>query len=115
MADWIRRVAAVGEHVVECFEASDGLVLAEGAEQVGKFVLWDFELAHGFCERDENRVTRSSRVAGVEFGLPLIEERERGGGVADFVAEIVGNAAVGVDVNEVLAQAARKKPCGDGK
>jgi hypothetical protein len=47
--------------------------------------------------------------------LPLIEEFERCGGVADFVAEIVRDAAVGVYVEEMLAQAAREKPGGDGE
>src|SRR5580658_788587 len=60
-------------------------------------------------------MARGSRVAGVEFGFPLIEQRERGGSVGDLVAEIVRDAAVGVDVDKVLAQAARQKPRGDGE
>src|SRR5208282_4401925 len=58
---------------------------------------------------------RSATVAGVEFGLPLIEQGERGCGIADFVAEIVGDAAVGVDVEKMLAQAAGEKPGGYGE
>ena len=46
-----------------------------------------------------------ARVAGVELVLPLIEKREGSSRVADFVAEIVGDAAVGVDVEEMLAEA----------
>ena len=57
----------------------------------------------------------SAGVAGVEFALPLIEEFEGGGGVSDFVAEIVRDAAVGVDVEEMLAQAAGQEPASDGE
>ena len=78
-------------------------------------MLGDVELADGFRESYEYRMLRSAVVAGVEFALPLIEEFERGGGVSDFVAEIVGDAAVGVDVEEMLAQAAGKEPAGDGE
>ena len=115
MADGIRGVAAIGQDVVESFEAGDGLILAEGDEQVGEFVLGNVEKADGFRERDEDGMLRDAFVAGVEFALPLVEQFERGGGVADFVAQIVGDAAVGVDVEEMLAQAAGKKPAGDGE
>ena len=87
MADGIRGVVAIAEHVVECLETCDGLILAERDEQIGKFVLGDFELAHCFGQRDEDGMFRCAVVAGVEFALPLVEQFERGGGVADFVAQ----------------------------
>src|ERR1017187_7514474 len=58
---------------------------------------------------------RGAVVAGIEFVLPLIQQLERGGGVADLISQVVGDAAVGVDVKEVLAQAAGQEPAGDGK
>src|SRR3984957_13257575 len=103
MANGIGRVVAIAEHVVESFEACDGLILPEGSEQIGEFVLRNVELAHSFSERNEDRMFRRTVVAGIEFGLPLIEKGKRGGGVSDFVTEIVGDAAVRVDVEEVLA------------
>src|ERR1019366_9289394 len=115
MADRIRGIAAIGQHVVESFEACDSLILAEGAEQVGKLVLGNGELAYGLGQSDEDRMSWSAVVTGVEFALPLIQQFERGGGVADFVAQVVGDAAVGVEVEEMLAEAAGKKPAGDGK
>ena len=115
MSDGIRRIAAVGENVVESFEAGDGLVLAEGDEEIGKFVLRDVELVDSLGQGDENRMARIALVAGVEFGLPFIEQGQGGRGVADFVAQIVGDAAVGVDVEEILAQVFGQKPGGDGK
>ena len=48
MADRIRGVAAVGEYVVESFEAGNCLVLAKGDQQVGEFVLRNVEFADGF-------------------------------------------------------------------
>ncbi len=45
MPDRIRRVAAVGEHIVEGFETGDGLVLAEGDQEIGKLVLGNFKLS----------------------------------------------------------------------
>ena len=60
VTDGIRGIVAVGEDVVECFEASDGLVLTESDQQVGEFVLWNLELADGFGEGNEYGM----------FGLP---------------------------------------------
>jgi len=45
----------------------------------------------------------------------LVEQGEGCGGVADFVAEIVGDAAVGVDVEEILAEVFREEPGGYGE
>ena len=78
-------------------------------------MLGDIELEDGFRESYEYRVLWSAGVAGVEFALPLIKEFEGGGGVSDFVAEIVRDAAVGVDVEEMLAQAAGQEPASDGE
>src|SRR5215469_15046038 len=52
---------------------------------------------------------RSSLVAGIELALPLIEQCERGSGVADLIAEIIGNSAISVDIEKVMAQAAGKR------
>jgi len=40
----------------------------------------------------------------------LIEQTQRHRFVADFIGQIVRNAAIGVDVEKMLAQAARQKP-----
>ncbi len=78
-------------------------------------MLRNVELFHRFGERDEHRMFRDALIAGVEVGLPLVEQFQRDSRVAHFIAEVVGNAAVSVDVEEVLAQAAGKKPAGDGE
>src|ERR1700691_1436793 len=60
-------------------------------------------------------MARCAGVAGIEFGLPFVEQRQRGRGVAYFVAQIVGDAAIGVDVEEILAEVFGEEPSGDGK
>jgi hypothetical protein len=50
-------------------------------------------------------VARISVVASVQLGFPLVEQCERCGGVADFIAQIIGNSTVCVDVEEMLAEA----------
>jgi hypothetical protein len=115
MADGIGGVTAVSQDVVESFEARDGLILAEGAEEIRELMFGDVELAHGFGEGNENGMARIAVVTGVKLELPLIEEGEGSGSVADFVAEIVGDAAIRVEVEEMLAEAAGEKPAGDGE
>src|SRR5690349_6563865 len=56
---------------------------------------------------------RLAFVAEVEFALPPIEELERPHGVGDFVAEVVGPAAVSVYVIEMLVKRFWKKPGDD--
>ncbi len=53
---------------------------------------------------------RLAFVAGIEFALPPIEKLERAHGFRNFVAEIVGPAAVGVDVIEMLMERLWKEP-----
>jgi len=47
---------------------------------------------------------RVSVVARVQLSLPPVEELESAGAIRDFVAEIIGPAAVGVDVVEMLME-----------
>src|SRR5580658_3410947 len=79
----------------------------------------NFELAYGFGECYENGMPRLpimiTFVARVELVFPLLQQLQRGGGVAHFVAQIVRDAAIRVEVEEVLAQVPRKKPGGDRK
>src|SRR5579872_1333671 len=42
--------------------------------------------------------------------LPFVQQRQRLRGVADFIAEIIRNAAIGVDIVEMLMQMLRQKP-----
>ena len=53
MSDRIRGVTAVGQDVVESFEAGDSLILAEGDEEVREFMFRNLELFDGFSQGDE--------------------------------------------------------------
>ena len=59
-----------------------------------------------WLERDEDGMDGALGrvVALVEHGAPGVEQAQGGGGVGDFVAEVVGDAAVGVDALEVRAE-----------
>jgi hypothetical protein len=74
-------------------------------------------LTDGFGKRDEDRMTRRGcgwigevRVAIIEFLLPEIDERQRQPDIANFIAEVVGDTAVGVDAEEMLVQTFGQKP-----
>src|SRR5579859_4544565 len=56
---------------------------------------------------------RLTFIAEVEFALPPVEEFEGAGRVRNFVAEVVGPAAVGVDIIEMLMKLFRQKPGDD--
>ena len=112
-ADGIGRVAAVGQHVLHGSKARDGLVLAKGDQQIGERLLGNRARANGLGQRNKHRMTRAAFVAGIEFATPQIEQRQRLRGVANFVAQIVGDAAVGVDGMKVRTQRLGQKPRGD--
>jgi hypothetical protein len=57
----------------------------------------------------------STGITGIELRLPLVEESKRCRRVADFITEIIGDAAISVNVQEVLAELFREEPGGDGK
>src|SRR6266496_1367265 len=46
VTNWIRRIAAVSQQVLERLISRRGLVLAKGGQQIGKFVLRNIELAY---------------------------------------------------------------------
>ena len=112
-ADGIRGVAAVAEGIGHGGETGDGLILAEGDEQIGEWLLGDVAGADRFGEGDEDGMTGLAAIAGVELFTPEVEQGEGLFGIADLVAEVIGNAAVGVDGVEVGAEAAGEEPGGD--
>src|SRR5713101_3592843 len=60
-------------------------------------------------------MARAAFIAGVELRFPLVEQDQRCLVITGFVSEIVGDAAVGIDVEEMLAQALGQKPRGNRK
>jgi hypothetical protein len=58
---------------------------------------------------------RASGVTGVQLGFPLIEQLQRSIGVADFIAQVVGDPAIRINIEEILPQFLRKKPARNRK
>ena len=61
-------------------------------------------------QRDKYGMRRAGPRSTREFLLPLVQQLERAGGIGNFVAQIVGPAAVGVDIVEMLVQARGQQP-----
>src|SRR5215470_17242921 len=98
MADRVCRIAAIAKNVVECLKPGDRLVLSKSNQQIGKLMLRDGKLADGLGESDKDRMLWRTRIASIQFGFPLVEHLQRLLLVAYLVAQIVGDAAVGIDV-----------------
>ena len=103
---------AVIEHIVHDVVAGHVLVLAKGHQQVGKGLLRNVTGAYGFSQRDKDRMARLAPVAGVEFPAPQIQQRERLLAIPYLIAQVIRDAAVGIDAVEVRPQPGRQKPRG---
>jgi len=103
-ADGVSAFGAVVEELGEVLVAGEGLVLFEGAEEVVEGLEGDIVAGDGVGEGGEDGGVRVSGEAGQELGAELLEELEGFGAVGDFVAEVIGDAAEGVDVAEILAE-----------
>jgi len=79
-------MTAVCEHIIECLETGDGLVLPEGDQQIGKLVFRDRKLSYCLGQRHKNRVQRIAVVAGIQLPLPFIQQRQRCCRISDFIA-----------------------------
>src|SRR5260370_396594 len=77
---------------------------------IGEGLLGNVLLDDGFPQRYENRMRRLAFVTGVQFVLPPVEQFECAVWIGNFVAKIIGPAAVGVDVVKMLVQGSGKKP-----
>src|SRR6266404_6612794 len=109
-ADWACRIDAIIQDRVPSGIPLDRLILAKGFEQVGEGLLGNFFGGDGLAQRDEDRMRRMPGIAGVQFLLPPIKKFEGALRVRNFVTEIVGPAAIGVDVVKMLVQLFREKP-----
>ena len=112
-ADGIRRIDAVVEHGIPSGVAFHGLILPEGFQQIGEGLLGNIFGDDGLTQGDEDGMRRIAVVAGVQFLLPPIEQLRARDGVRNFVAEIVGPAAIGVDIVEMLVEFLGEQPGDD--
>ena len=65
---------------------------------------------NGLPQSNEHWMRRFAFVAEVEFTLPPIEKLKGAHRIRDLVAEIVGPAAVRVDIVKMLVQGLGKEP-----
>src|SRR5271166_1636261 len=72
MANWIRRIVAVSQHVLERCITAYGLVLAKGGQQVGKRLARNVELPDRFPQGNKYRMTRDRLIPSREIRLRFI-------------------------------------------
>src|SRR5690348_1580180 len=114
-ADRIRGVAAISDDIVPGFVAMNGLVLTKSAKQIAERLDRNFELARGRGKGHQNRMGGRAAEGALDFLVPGIEKLGGAPGVGDFVAKIVGPAAVSIDIVEMPVKARRKQPGNDAK
>jgi hypothetical protein len=84
--------------------SQDALILFKGVDQVKKWLGWQLMRLDGSRQGDENG---SGSAAGEAIeGLPAKVGQEEEGfvAVAGFITQIIGDAAKGIDVAEVLPE-----------
>ena len=47
---------------------------------------------------------RAPRIASIQLGFPLVEQSQRRIRIADFITQVVRNAAIGIDIEKILPQ-----------
>ena len=112
-ADGIRGVKAVADHRVPSLIALRSLILPESFQQIGERLLGNIFIEDGLAQRYENRMRRLAFITKIEFAFPPIEKFEGARGVRDFIAEVVGPAAVRINVVEMLVEFFRQEPGDD--
>ena len=109
-ADGIGGIDAVVQDGIPSCVALDGLILPKSPQQIGKRLLWDFFRDDGVTKGDEYGMRWISLEARVQLMFPPIEQLEGALRIGDFVAEIVGPAAIRIYVIEMLMQFFREQP-----
>src|SRR5581483_3043731 len=107
MSHGIGRIAAVSEDVLERLVTAYALVLAKSYQQVSKSLLGDLAGMYGLSQCYKNWMPGGAGITGLQLRFPIVQELERLGGIANLVAKVVGNSAIGVNVVEMLPQATR--------
>ena len=90
------------------------MIVNEGLQQISEGIDWKLALLRGLLKGDKDGMSwRLARIHGTEFPAPPFEQAEAFGGVADFVAEIIAPAAIGIDVVEILVEFPGKQEADD--
>jgi hypothetical protein len=107
--------AAVADQLLPGVVAGHRLVLLEGLDQVVERPEREPVPLDGGCQGDEHRMPRLAREALLELPPPPGQQLQRAVPVPDFVPEIVGPSAEGVERRVVVAQGARQQPAEDAE
>ena len=105
-------IRTVIQHIAHSRIAGHCLVLAKSHQQVGEGLLRNVAGVDRLGQRDEYRVASLTPIAGVQFPAPQIQQRQGLLAIADLIAQVVGDAAVGIDAVEMGPQPWRQKPRG---
>ena len=111
-ADGICGAAGVGDSLVPRIIVGLDLVLLKGVDEVAKRLTWEIAGGDGFSKSDKDGVAAFSwRVeALIKHAVPGVKQAERGAGVGNFIAEVVGDATEGIEAIEVGTDTAGEKP-----
>ncbi len=89
------------------------MVLAECSQQIGKGLLGNVFGDYRFAQCDEDGMRGPAVVTRIEFALPPIKKFEGALFLGNFVAEIVGPAAISIEIVEMLVQILGEQPGDD--
>jgi hypothetical protein len=111
----LAEIAAVAEQFVPVGVAGDALVVFEGGDQVVEGLARQIVARIRVSGAGRRRRDGLAIAAYMACRSPRHQARRRrlSSGVADFVAEVVGPAAEGVDVVEILVEVFRQQEADD--
>ncbi len=109
----ICRIYAITEDGLPVRITLDGLILTESFQEVRERLPGNIFCDYRLAQRDEHRMGWLAFVASIQLMFPPGEQFQRARRIGNFVAKIVGPAAVGVDVVEMLMQGLGEEPRND--
>ncbi len=115
MSDRIRRIPAIAKQIVERLVAGDASGPGGRPSADRRKAASECRTCGPFRAARQRRMPRDCRHNRHPVPLPTASSSAETLRIADLVAQIVGNPAVGINVEEMLAQALRQKPGGDRK
>src|SRR6266851_2404707 len=109
MADRVGRVFAVAEELVISSVSFDQLILLESKKKIDKRFSGNVKTPNRVLESNHDGMTRLALIATHELFFPPAQQAQGAGSSAGFVGQIVGPAAISVDVVKMLQKPARQK------
>lgn len=106
-ADGIGAAAAIIENLGIVIVARHALILFKCVDEVKKWVRWQLPAPNGMRKGNKNGGLGAPGKALEGLGAEVGQEAQGFGGVADLVAEVVGNAAKSVNIAEILPEMPR--------